>query len=848
MAKSDSPPDRLSTYRAKRSAEQTPEPFGGEGPAAAGAEASAAAEGAGRLFVVHKHGARRLHYDLRLEWDGVLMSWAVPKGPSRDPGEKRLAVHVEDHPLEYADFEGLIPEGNYGAGASIVWDRGAWIPIEDPTAGLAKGKLLFELRGYKLRGKWTLVKIKKSENEWLLIKERDAYVETDGGDVFPEASVLSGLTVETLKGGVDVGAALQAELARAGAKRADLRVRDVDLMLAETRERAFSRPGWIYELKHDGYRILAAREDGEARLLTRNRNDATGTFPEVAKAVAALPYDGLILDGEVVVLDQTGRPSFQRLQRRGRLTREPEIARAAVALQATYFAFDLLACEGLDLRDLPLVERKRFLRSVLPEVGPLKYTDHIDEVGEAFYDEVVKLGLEGVVAKQADSRYRGGRSSQWVKLRADRSDDFVVVGYTKAKGGRGGFGALHLAAYQGDVLRYAGRAGSGFDGRQLAETRAALDEIARPDPPCTHAPSGADHSWVEPVLVCEVRYKEWTDDGLLRQPVFLRFRDDKRPTECVWRGKDDDAAALPVPEIEPATRQVEFTNLDKVFWPDEGYTKGDLIDFYRAVAPWILPFLEQRPVVMTRFPDGIAGKSFFQKDAPDYAPNWLRRIKIWSEDSERELNYFVVGDEAGLLYIANMASIPLHVWGSRVGSLDRPDWCILDIDPKGAPFAHVIEVSRAVKALCDEIALPAFIKTSGSSGLHVLIPLGRQCSFDQAKTLGELLARVVAAELPDIATITRHVTKREGKVYVDYLQNGHGKLLVAPFSVRPLAGAPVSTPLRWAEVKPGLEIAAFTIRTVPKRLGRQQQDPWDGLLDLTPDLGGALERLAERRA
>jgi len=836
MAEPDSR-DRLARYRAKRAADQTPEPFGGEQP-------TAPAEGAGRLFVVHKHGARRLHYDLRLEWDGVLWSWAVPKGPSRDPGEKRLAVHVEDHPLEYADFEGLIPEGNYGAGASIVWDRGAWLPLEDPVEGLAKGKLLFELRGYKLHGKWTLVKIKKSENEWLLIKERDAFVETDSGDVFPETSVLSGLAVEALKSGVDFRGALQAELEQAAANKSPLRVREVELMLAETRERAFSRPGWIYELKYDGYRILAAREDGMATLLTRNRNDATATFPEVAKAVRALPYDGLVLDGEVVVLDETGRPSFQRLQRRGRLTREADIARIAVALPAIYFAFDLLACEGFDLRDLPLVERKRLLRRVLPEVGPLKYTDHVEEVGERFYGEVVKLGLEGVVAKQGDSKYRGGRSSQWVKLRADRTDDFVVVGYTQAKGGRGGFGALHLGAYQGEVLRYAGRAGSGFDARQLGETRAALDQIARPSPACSHAPTGAGHSWVEPVLVCEVRYKEWTDDGLLRQPVFLRFRDDKRPTECVWRGSDDDHTALPAAEIEPATRHVEFTNLDKVFWPDEGYTKGDLIDYYRAVARAILPYLEQRPVVMTRFPDGITGKSFFQKDAPDYAPPWLKRIKIWSEESERELNYFVVGDEAGLLYIANMASIPLHVWGSRVGSLDRPDWCILDIDPKGAPFAHVIEVALAVKRLCDKITLPAFIKTSGSSGLHVLVPLGRQCSFEQTKGMGELLARVVATELPEIATITRHVTKREGKVYVDYLQNGHGKLLVAPFSVRPLPGAPVSAPLGWSEVKSGLEIGAFTIRTVPTRLGRQDRDPWGGLLASRPDLPAALGKLA----
>jgi bifunctional non-homologous end joining protein LigD len=810
----DDPTDRLEAYRAKRAAERTPEPFGGERPATA-------VEGAGRLFVVHKHGARRLHYDLRLELGGALVSWAVPKGPSRDPADKRLAVHVEDHPLEYADFEGVIPEGNYGAGTSIVWDRGAWIAIEDPMTGLEKGKLLFELRGYKLRGTWTLVKIKKSENEWLLIKERDAYVDTDGGDVFPEGSVLSGLTIEALGSGLDVGAEIGAELERAGAKEQAVPVGKVDLMLAETRQRAFSRPGWIYELKYDGYRILAAREDGEARLLTRNRNDATATFPEVAKAIAALPYDGLVLDGEVAVLDETGRPSFQRLQRRGRLSRESEIAHAAVALQATYFAFDLIACEGYDLRDLPLLERKRLLRTVLPEVGPLKYTDHVEDAGEAFYDEVVKLGLEGVVAKSGDSRYRGGRSSHWVKLRADRTDDFVVVGYTQAKGGRGGFGALHLAAYEGDALRYAGRVGSGFDTRQLAETRKALDAITRAEPACSHAPSGADHAWVEPEFVCEVRYKEWTDENLLRQPVFLHFRDDKPPTDCLWRGGAGDLAAVGAVDIVPDARHVEFTNLDKVFWPNEGYTKGDLIEYYRSVSSWILPYLHDRPVVMTRFPDGIDGKSFFQKDAPGYAPPWLRRLKIWSEDSQRDLNYFVVGEEAGLLYIANMASIPLHVWGSRIGSLEQPDWCILDLDPKGAPFTDVIEVARAVK-------------------------LGRQCTFDQAKTLGELLARVVAAELPEIATITRHVSKREGKVYVDYLQNGHGKLLVAPFSVRPLLGAPVSTPLRWSEVKAGLTIEKFTIRTVPTRLKRLKTDPWSGLLEIAPDLPAVLGKLGGR--
>src|SRR6266581_2892117 len=615
-------PDPLGTYRAKRSLDRTPEP---------GAAAPVATPSTGGLFVVHMHAARRLHWDLRLEMDGVLRSWAVPKGPSPNRADKRLAVLVEDHPLEYGDFEGIIPEGNYGAGAVIVWDRGRWVPLEDPHEGLKKGKLLFELRGYKLHGKWTLVKLKKGEKEWLLIKEKDAYAAADAA-LAPE-SVLSGLTVEELKEGKDRAEPIKKELARLKAPGRVVRVEEAEPMLAETRERPFTKPGWLFELKLDGYRVRAAREDGEARLVTRNGHDIAATFPELARAVAALPYDDVVLDAELVVPDESGHPSFQRLQNRAKLTGSIEVRRAAVETPALLYVFDLLGFEGYDLRPLPLVKRKAILQRVLPHAGPLRYLEHFEKDGEALYQQVVKMGLEGIVAKQADSPYRAGRSAHWLKIRADRTDDFVVVGFTRPKGSRSGFGALDLGAYEDGKLVYAGRAGSGFTTAQLKEVSAVLERSIRPTPAFSGAvPQDPGHTWVAPTLIAEVRYKEWTDEGLLRQPVFVRFRDDKKPEECVKPGNgkreagnesDPTSPVSPVPFPEER-REVRFSNLEKVFWPDEGYTKGDLIEYYRAVSRWMLPYLADRPLVLTRFPDGVTGKSFFQKDAPEYAQAFVR--------------------------------------------------------------------------------------------------------------------------------------------------------------------------------------------------------------------------------
>ena len=858
--------DDLAAYRAKRSPDRTPEPFG---------PVSAAP---GNLFVVHKHAARNLHFDLRLEMDGVLRSWAVPRGPSYDQAEKRLAVRVEDHPLEYGDFEGVIPAGNYGAGGVIVWDRGEWVPLEPWREGLENGKLLFELKGYKLHGKWTLVKIKKSDKDWLLIKERDSWMTAAGEpDSFLEESVLSGLTVEEIKSGagpaVKIRQALEAE---DKVLRGPVDPRKIEPMHCETREDAFTHDDWIFELKLDGYRLIASKKKGEALLLTRNGNDYTKVFPEIARAVKALPFEECIIDGEVVVCDAKGIPRFSLLQQRGRLSSPMEIRHAAVELAATFYAFDLIAFEEYDVRPLPLLRRKELLKEVVPALGAVKYLDHIEREGEAVLEQVTAMGLEGIVAKKADCPYRKGRSPHWLKIKAERSGDFVIVGYTKPNGSRSHLGALQLADWVDGTLVYAGRVGTGFKADTLKELHELLAPIVRGDPLCAGAvhvpgsdplrsdqiPETKTTVWVDPVHVCEVCYREFTHDGLLRHASFVRLRNDKLPHECErqgWavpdpgqpapntgNGNGVHEAPAPLTKSDKATAEktVAFSNLTKVYWPAEKYTKGDMIEYYRAISKWLLPYLADRPVVLTRFPDGIDGKSFYQKDAPEFAPEWMKTIPVWSEDTQREIRYFICDCEEALLYLANMGSIPLHIWASREGSLELPDWCVIDLDPKEAPFSDVIRTALVLHRICESVGLPDYVKTTGKTGLHILLPLGRRCTYEQSRMLGELLARCVLRELSDIATITRHITKRGDKVYLDYLQNRHGQTIVAPFSVRPLAGATVSMPLEWSEVNESLDPRAFTIRTALERMERLNDDPVRAVMDVNLDLIAVLERLA----
>ncbi|HEV8479621.1 MAG TPA: DNA ligase D [Candidatus Eisenbacteria bacterium] len=838
-------PDHLDLYRKKRDPARTPEPFG-EG------ESTAEPALGGMRFVVQKHAARALHYDFRLELDGVLKSWSVPKGPSVHVEEKRLAVHVEDHPLEYANFEGIIPAGNYGAGEVIVWDHGHFGTFkknDDVLEQYHRGKLELEMFGLKLRGRWTLVRMSRAEKEWLLLKKDDDAAAADElVDRYPE-SVISGLTVEEMKDPPAVLAGLQESLRASGAPEREVALKDVKLMLATLTERPPAGKDWSFEIKYDGVRVLAWRHDKEVRLQGRSGEDITARYPEIAAALADLFVPQFLLDGEIVAADDTGRPSFQRLQARMHLKKPRDIQAARARVPVKAYFFDCLAAGGFDLRKLPLGRRQEVLARVAPPRGVAERAEHVLEHGPAFLEAADELRLEGIVAKKLTSVYDGRRSADWLKIKCQRRDDFVIGGYTDPQGSRSGFGALLVGRYEGDKLVYVTRVGTGLDGKTIAELHRALQDIARPTSPFDErSPSERGNHWAEPRLVCEVRFTEWTEDGGLRHPTYLGLRSDKKPEECRREEPVDLTAPLPVAaralEAEPEDRDVKITNPRKVYWPD-GYTKSDLVAYYESIAPLLLPYLRDRPVVLTRYPDGIEGKSFFQKDAPVYTPRWVRTVTVTSGHGERDIRYFVLDDIESLRYVANLGTIPLHVWSARVDSLEEPDWLVIDLDPKGAPFKQVVQVARIVKSILDELDLPSAVKTSGATGLHILLPMGRRYSDEETRAFAKLLAVLVVDEAPEISTVARPIHQRGGKVYVDFGQNGRGNTIVAPYSLRPLPGAPASCPLLWDEVNAKLDPARFTLRTLPKRF-EKMADPLAMVLGPGLDMQAAIARIDRR--
>jgi bifunctional non-homologous end joining protein LigD len=878
----------LTAYRRMRDPERTPEPFGG-GPGTGG-----------RLFVVQKHAARRLHYDLRLEMDGVLKSWAVPKGPSVHAEEKRLAVHVEDHPIEYGAFEGVIPAGNYGAGSVIVWDRGWYRSAkpEDPLSQLARGKLEVEIFGHKMRGRWTLARMSGKDKEWLLLKKADGAAERPGAPELTERypqSVISGLTVEEMADASGRRAAVRARLDALRAPAGEVIARRQPFTLATLAERPFSDPAWIFEMKYDGVRVLASRRGDRVELYGRSGQDTTSRYPEIGRALRALPIDSFVIDGEIVALDDRGRPSFQRLQPRMAVTDPRESERLAAVRPAIGVFFDCLMLDGRDLRRLPLVDRKECLRLLVPSLGTVRYGDHVPETGEAFYEVASEQRLEGIVAKRARSPYSGARTRDWIKIKCQRRQEFVVGGYTDPQGSRGHFGALHLGLYDGPAaaprLVYVSKVGTGFDDARLESIWKQLQPLARATPPFETGaiPAGRGHHWVEPRLVADVRFTDWTDDGGIRHPTFMGLRDDKKPTEC--RREDPEpageaelepelstapepktadraprstrrdqqkraevgglgggAASAPpqseqdAPMASPPAPKLKPTNVNKIFWPAEGYTKGDMIAYYERIAPLMLPYLRDRPLVLTRHPDGITGKSFYQKDAPDFAPDWVRTERIYSKDTERDIAYLVVDDLEMLRYVANSAALPIHVWASRVGSLEQPDWLVLDLDPKGAPFTDVVRVALSLRRILERLELPSAVKTSGATGLHILLPLGARYTYEQCRTFARLLAVMGVEAEPEISTVARPIRSRGGKVYIDFGQNGHGQTIVAPYSLRPLPGAPASCPLEWREVTPRLDPARFTLRTLPARFD-ERDDPLRPVLGEGIDMAAALARI-----
>jgi bifunctional non-homologous end joining protein LigD len=859
----------LESYRKKRDPERTPEPFGQEASRLQPLPRS----GPAARFVVQKHWARNMHYDFRLELDGTLKSWAVPKGPSTRVEEKRLAVHVEDHPLEYANFEGVIPAGNYGAGSVIVWDRGGYgsFKSDDILDQYERGKLELELFGFKLRGRWTLVRMGKKEKEWLLLKKADgAATEREAIERYPE-SVITGLTVEEMRDVEGTLARRREAIQALAAPQRDVSPKSVSFMLATLADKPPAGDDWCFEVKYDGVRVLASRDGDEVRLYGRSGEDITARYPEIRGALLALPSPRFLIDGEIVAETEEGRPSFQRLQARMLLTKPRDIEAARMRVPVRAMFFDCLAAEGFDLRGVSLVDRKRILVGIIPTLGDVQRVDHIVGHGEAFLEAANAMHLEGIVGKRLASAYSGRRSNDWVKVKCQRRQEFVIGGYTDPQGSRARFGALHVGLYEGTQLVYVTKVGTGFDDATLDAVWKKLEPLQRATSPfAVRSPKDKGNHWAEPKLVCEVRYTEWTRDGGLRHPTFLGLRTDKKPEDCRREEPVAIDASAPAAPDEPAgdgkstaspragaaaskaasdaaaaPHEVKVTNPKKIFWPAESYTKSDLVDYYTAVGPLMLPYLRDRPAVLTRYPDGIEGKSFFQKDAPVFVPDWIRTEPIYSRDTERDIRYFVLDDVQSLRYVANLGTIPIHAWSARVDTLGTPDWCVIDLDPKEASFANVVKVAREVHTILDELELPNHIKTSGASGLHVLIPMGRRYTHEQVRTFARLLAMLVVEALPDISTVTRAIGGRDGKVYVDFGQNGHGNTIVAPFSVRPLPAAPASCPLRWDEVNGKLDPKRFTIKTIPKRF-EKLADPLDGVLGDGIDMAEALAAIAER--
>jgi bifunctional non-homologous end joining protein LigD len=850
-------PKKLDEYQKKRQFNRTPEP--------SGAESVAKTE---NTFVVQKHAARRLHYDFRLAIEGTLKSWAVPKGPSLNPDDKRLAVRTEDHPMDYANFEGNIPEGSYGAGTVMVWDRGTFqVEGKDNAAKqVDHGEIKFALNGEKLRGSFVIVKLKHSEkgNEWLMIKHKDAAVDPSWNIDEHDGSVLTGRVLEEIKAqeapkhGPRPLHAAELE----GAKKAPMPARMAP-MLASISERAFSDPNWLFEIKWDGVRALVWIEDGELTLRARSGSDITSQYPELAGLKEAFTARQAIIDGEIAVLDERGHSDFEKLQERMHV-RNPSSTLIS-QYPVIYFAFDLLHCDGYDLRGAPLLERKQLLQRLLHSSERIRFSDHQLEKGKALFDLAKQNNLEGIVAKRIDSRYVSERSANWLKLKTSKNLDAVVGGWTAPRGAGAPLGSLLLGLYEGKKLRFIGHAGSGFDAKMHKEVAAKLKELETSKYPFDQVPETNEKAtWVKPVLVARVRFSGWTQDNRLRHPVFQGLREDKKPEECVWESEvaTREAAADPAsaPSVvhapplvgkvlstkaqieaelfkghaENAVLEIErkrfrLTHLNKVYFPESGYTKRDLIAYYYRMGDYVLPFLKDRPLVLRRYPDGIKGQAFFQKNMNESLglPEWFQTVPIDSESKGAQMPYAVANDRASLLYLTGLGCIDHNPWSSRYPDLAHPDYFFFDLDPSdGTEFSVVVTIAKALYEKLESLKLNVFLKTSGATGMHLYVPVEPVYTYEQLRTFAEIIARMVSSEHPKLVTNERTVSKRPaGRVLIDVVQNAEGRPLAAPYVVRAFPKAPVSTPLHPRELRTNLKPEKLNIKTLPERI-KQEGDLW----------------------
>jgi bifunctional non-homologous end joining protein LigD len=841
-AKSRSKADRLRTYKAKRNFARTTEPKAKLG------------RSRGFQFVVQKHDARRVHYDLRLELDGTLKSWAVAKGPSLIVGEKRLAVRTEDHPMQYLDFEGNIPKSEYGGGTMIVWDRGRWEPAYDPEFGLKKGHLDITLHGERLKGRWHLVRMRPRRGEkkevWLLIKADDEFARHRGdADITEEAttSTASGRTTQQLAalGELRADHAGRVKVIRTrttalpdpdkvkGARKAILPA-FLEPSLPQLADKAPSGPKWIHEIKYDGYRTQTRIDGNTIRLLTRKGLDWTKRFSSIATALRELGLSSALLDGEIVVEDATGLPSFSLLQ--GDLS-------AGRSNHFRYYVFDLLYCEGFDLTKATLLDRKDLLRRVLarlPVSSPVRFSDHLGQAGPTVFEHAARLGLEGIVSKRGDFAYRPGRGDHWQKTKAVLRQEFIIFGYVPSTAAKGSIGALLLGYYDGKTLHYAGRVGTGYSSDQARSLRVTLDKLTSPKPKLANTmPAGSDKGvrWAKVQLVCEVEYRGLTADRLVRQAAFKGLREDRPAIEIVLE-------TPPATSRPDRTKQIRehLTHPERILWPDAGVTKEGLAEFYSDIADWILPHISGRVLSLLRCPAGASEKCFFAKHAWQGLSSALQRVDVGDKDKMLALH-----DLDGLIDLVQASVLEIHPWGSAVTNLEQPDRLIFDLDPgEDVPWRAVIDGAMEIRSRLDALGLKSFVKTSGGKGLHVLLPIQPHASWDEAKKFTQTIAQQMAKARPDRYVATMAKASRRGRIFIDYLRNGRGATAVAPYSTRALPSAAVSTPLAWDELSDAIRSDHFNIDNVRKRLGVLSIEPWPEYFSLRQRLP-MMDEMVRRR-
>ncbi|HSF54046.1 MAG TPA: DNA ligase D [Algoriphagus sp.] len=802
----------LEEYKKKRDFSRTNEP-----------EGDIESDAGDLRFVVQRHDATRLHFDLRLELDGVLKSWAIPKGPSLNPKDKRLAVQTEDHPMKYLDFHGTIPKGNYGAGEMTIWDTGTYQPMEGKTTDLQKmyeeGDMKISFFGAKLRGDFALVRtgIQAKQPQWLLIKKKDD------------------MAID-----LDYDANLHLEKSAEEAEPTELSLKSqISPMLASMSKDLNFKKSWIYEIKWDGYRAICNHDTSkETTLYSRNGISFSNRYPKLFDQLKQIPQSA-ILDGEIVALDKEGVSKFQWLQH---YDDDPKG-------DLVYMVFDLLYLDGHSIIHLPLTERKELLATLIEDIPQIRLSDHVVGKGEALFEEIKERGLEGIIGKKADSRYYpGSRTENWLKFKTQNSMETIICGYTTSENRP--FGSLILGMTKNDKLTYIGNCGTGFSGSLQKELLSKFKKLEQAKSPFNEKIklAGREPNWLKPELIAEVTFAEWTDTGRLRHPVFKTLRDEKAPQKLRVESIETSSK-----EIKPLQKgsldiggiHVSVTNLEKPLWPKEGITKYDLIDYYLAVSEYMLPFLVDRPQNLHRHPNGIDKKSFYQKDTPETYPDWVKTTSLYSESTDKNIDYMLCQNEATLVYMANLGCIEINPWNARIGHLDKPDYIVIDLDPSEKnTFKEVIEVAQAFHELLKKLEIEAHCKTSGASGLHIYIPMGANYSFAEGREFCKLLCSIIQERMPKLTTLERKIVSRKGRIYLDYLQNRTGQTLASVYSVRPQPGATVSAPLLWKEVNEKLNKSDFTIFSMIDRI-KAHSDLFKDVLGKGVDIAEVLEKIGE---